>query len=113
MCLKGKGDRMRIVLCVVSVAFGGLSLVAALSQIKKGKQSNSHVLMALGSVVLIAAVICNIVRLGFDWSLALAGSAMICAAAVWNGKRSGSFHIQHHVVRILISLLLVAGFVWC
>ncbi len=102
---------MKTALYIVSIAFGGLSLVAAASQIRTDKRPYSHIMMAVGSLGLFAAVACGIAGQDFDWIPALAGGALICAAAVWNGKKSGNFHIQHHIVRILLSLILVAGFI--
>lgn len=103
---------MRILLCVISVAFGALSMTAALSRIKAKEGELSHVIMTVGSIFLIAAVVFNILKLGFDWILALIGTAMICIAAVWNGKRNGNFHIQHHIIRIALSSVLVIGFIF-
>lgn len=101
---------MKIALYILSAAAGGLSLSAALSQMKAEKRSSSHILMALGSLILLAAIACNLAKQSADWLLALLGTGMICTAAVWNGKRSGSFHLQHHVIRILISIILVIGY---
>lgn len=103
---------MRILLCIVSAAFGALSMTAALSRIKAKESELSHVIMSVGSIFLIGAVIFNILNLGVDWIAALIGAAMICYAAVRNGKRNGNFHIQHHVIRIALSSVLVVGFVF-
>ena len=101
---------MRILLCIISVAFGALSMTAALSRIKAKEGELSHILMSVGSLFLITSVIFNILNLDFDWIVALIGTAMICIAAVWNGKRNGNFHIQHHIIRIILSSVLVIGF---
>ena len=101
---------MRIILCVLSVLFGGLSLVAAVSQLRNEKKSVPAMLMIGGSVLLIAAVICNIAGQRFDSLVALLGCGAICAAAIRNGLKSGQFHIQHHIVRIALSVLLIVGF---
>lgn len=85
-------------------------MTAALSRIKAKESELSHVIMSIGSLFLIGAVIFNILKLGFDWIAALIGAAMICFAAVWNGKRNGNFHIQHHIIRLALSSVLVAGF---
>lgn len=82
---------MKIVLYILSVAAGGLSLAAALSQMKAEKRSFSHILMAMGSLVLLAAIVCNLANRNVDWFLALIGTGMICTAAVWNGKRVAVF----------------------
>ena len=102
---------MNIVLCIVSILFGGLSLIAAISQMKAEKKSMSAVLMIVGSVMLISAVICNFTKQQFDYILALVGCAAICVAAIRNGLKSGNLHIQHHIIRITLSLVLTIGFV--
>lgn len=102
---------MKIILCIISAAFGALSMTAALSRIKAKEGELSHVIMSVGSGFLIGAVILNILKFGIDWIAALIGVVMICIAAVWNGKRNGNFHIQHHIIRIALSAVLVAGFV--
>ncbi len=102
---------MQIVVCVVSVLFGALSLVAAVSQMKNEKKPFPGVLMSGGSVLLLAAAVVCLCELGWDWALALVGCVGICVAAMWNGIQSKNLHIQHHVVRIALSVLLVVGFV--
>ena len=103
---------MPIAIClwIVSVLFGGLSAVAAISQIKTEKGPFPAVWMLAGSVLLIAAAACGIGQQPYDVLLALLGCAGICAAAIQNGLISGSFHIQHHIIRITLSLLLIIGF---
>lgn len=101
---------MNVVLCVVSIFFCGLSLIAAISQMRADKKSATAVLMIIGSVMLISAVICNLIKQQFDFVLALIGCAAICTAAICNGLKSGDFHIQHHIIRITLSLILVVGF---
>ena len=102
---------MNVVLCIISIIFGGLSFIAAISQLRAEKNSMSSILMIVGSVMLISAVICNLTKQQFDYVLALIGCAAICAAAIRNGLRSGNFHIQHHIIRITLSLVLTIGFV--
>lgn len=104
-------NEMRIVLCVVSAVYAALSAAAALAQMKKEKAAPSYLLMAAGGIGLIAAVVCCLARLKCDWVIALAGATLICAAAVWNGKRGGSFHWQHHAIRAALSAALLVGFI--
>ena len=103
---------MPIALClwIVSVLFGGLSAIAAVSQMKTEKGPFPAVWMLAGSALLIAAAVCGIAKQSYDFLLALLGCAGICAAAIANGLKSGSFHIQHHIIRITLSLLLIIGF---
>lgn len=103
---------MPIAIClwIVSVLFGGLSAVAAISQIKTEKEPFPAVWMLAGSALLLAAAACGIGKQSYDVLLALLGCAGICAAAIMNGQMSGSFHIRHHIIRIALSLLLIIGF---
>ena len=102
---------MNLFLCIVSIAFGGLSLLAGVYQLRAEKRSLSAGLMTGGSLLLIAAVVCNFAKLQYDFVFALAGCAAICFAAIRNGVKSGNFHIRHHIIRITLSLVLVVGFV--
>ncbi len=97
-------------LCIASVLFGGLSLLAAISQIKSEKRATPALIMVAGTLLLLAAVVCN--RAGGRWDafLAFFGCAAICAAALLNGVKSKQLHIQHHIIRIALSVILVAGF---
>ncbi|WP_322175033.1 hypothetical protein [Acutalibacter caecimuris] len=97
-------------LCIIAGAFGLLSAVAALSRVR-GAYPAPHVLMAIGGIGLLNAVIDNLVGGSSDWLLALIACGMICAAAIWNGRRAGALHGSHHLVRISLSTLLVAGFI--
>lgn len=103
---------MPIAIClwIVSVLFGVLSAVAAVHQMKTEKEPFPALWMLAGSALLIAAVLCGIGKQSYDVLLALLGCAGICAAAIRNGLKSGSFHIQHHIIRITLSLLLIIGF---
>lgn len=104
---------MKIALDIISILFGVLSLIAAAAAIKQKSRGASHICMAVGSIVLLAAVVLNMLKFAADWSVALAGCTLICCAAICNGVKSGSFHWQHHCIRIALSVLLVAGFVLC
>ncbi len=95
----------------MSFLVGYLSLVAAISQIRDDKKSTPAVLMIIGSFMLISAVICNLAKQQFDFVLALIGCAVICIAAICNGLKSWSIHIQHHIIRITVSFILGVGFV--
>lgn len=101
---------MRIILCIVSVLFGGLSMIAAFHQMRGKQKPVSAILMIAGSLLLLAAVLCNILGRRIDWVIALLGCIAICAAAIWNGKKSGQLHIRHHIIRIALSMLLIIGF---
>ena len=97
-------------LCIVSALFGGLSLLAAVSQIKSDKKATPALIMIAGALLLLVAVVCNRVGGRWDALLAFFGCAAVCAAALLNGLKSKQLHIQHHIIRIALSVILVAGF---
>ncbi len=101
---------MRIILCAVGALFGALSMIASVSQLKHEKKPIPAAIMTTGSFLLIVAIICNFMGQWFDHIIALLGSIAICAAAIWNGIKSKQFHIQHHIIRIVLSTVLVIGF---
>ena len=103
---------MPIAIClwIVSVLFGGLSLLAALVQWKSERKALPALLMAAGAVLLLAAVGCNMWGRRLDVLLALVGCAAVCATAVWNGLKSGRFHLSHHILRAAVSAALLTGF---
>lgn len=105
-------DILSIALYVLSIAFAALHCFAAVSQIKAGKKAFPGVLMIIGSLILAGAVICGIAKQSFDFIFALFGCGAICFAAVFNGLKSGNFHIHHHIVRIAISVILIAGYIF-
>lgn len=97
-----------VLTCAVSALFGLLSLVAAVSQWRTQKVPAG--IMGFGSVLLLAAVVCSLCRVQLDWLLALAGCALICGTAVYNGVSAKNVHVPHHIIRVGLSALLVAGF---
>ena len=102
---------MRYVLYAITALYGGLSFFAAFSQLKKAEQKNTHAMMALGGLILIAGIGLHIIHIPFSWIATISGGALICITAVINGKKSGSFHITHHIIRFIVTLLLIIGFI--
>lgn len=103
---------MYYIVCIVSLLFGILSMIAALSQYRKAKNPTPHLLMMLGGMVLLFAIIAAVNGFSYDWVFALVGCSLICGAAIYNGKSGGNFHLSHHIVRIALSVFLVAGFLF-
>ncbi len=97
-------------LWVLSVLFAVLSMYGAACQVRNPQFKQPCILMIAGGAVLIGAVAASLDGLPYDWPVALAGCAAICAAAMWNGKRCNNLHLKHHVLRIAFCLLVVVGF---
>ena len=102
---------MQMALCIVSVLFGGLHILAAVSQLKSDKKSVPAFIMITGSLLLLGAVISNALRMPLDYIPALLGCVLICAAAIMNGVKSQKLHIQHHIIRAALSIALIVGFI--
>lgn len=101
---------MKIALCILIILFGGLSMLAAITQLKAARNRRSPMVMTVGSALLLLAVLFLLLQWKADWILALAGNILICGSALYNGLTGDNFHLQHHIVRITLSLVLTAGF---
>lgn len=93
-----------------TLLFGGLTIYGAFVQLRQPPYRKSCSLMIAGGFVLLAAIGLSLKGIAWDWAAALAGSAVICAAAYWNGRICGVIHPRHHVIRILFCAILVLGF---
>lgn len=98
---------MRYIICCITVLYAVLSVIAAVSQIKTATHKDTSIMMLGGGLLLVIAIILK----NADWIAAIIGGLLICIAAFLNGKRSGNFHISHHIIRFIITLLLVIGFI--
>ena len=106
---------MHIAVGILAALFGllhGLAGFFAQFKSKDPAVRGSGGLMALGGLFVFTDA-CSYLAGGAGWLNALAigmGSLMVCFAAYLNGRRSGNFHLSHHIVRGGIAILLVAGF---
>lgn len=103
---------MKYVLYAFTALYAGLTFFAAFSQLKKVEKKTSYAEMAAGALILIAAIGLHLISIPFNWIAAVVGGILICAAAVYNGKNGGNFHITHHIIRLAVTLLLIAGFIF-
>lgn len=82
---------------------------AAAVQMKSAERKDAPALMLGGGAALFLAAIWYLASPQYSWILAAVGGALISSAAVLNGRR-GEFHAVHHVVRLIVEILLIAGF---
>lgn len=101
---------MQYVLYALTALYAVLCVVAAVSQLKSTRERGTPACMLLGSAVLLSAIVLQELAGGWGWLLAAAGGVMIFTAAFQNGRRGGSFHLRHHVIRGVFTALLVLGF---
>lgn len=97
-------------LYAVTVLYALLSMLAAGTQLRTEVKKDAPGLMLLGGGLLLVATGMEMAALLDGWLIVVCGGACICAAAFLNGRRSGAFHLSHHVVRLIITLLLAVGF---
>ena len=112
---------MRIVVSVLAILFGLLHLIAAVTQFKSKDPAarGSASLMICGGAALICSAIAHLIHNGGAGSqiavlsTTVCGFLLICFAAYLNGRRSGTVHVSHHLIRGGIAALLVLGlFLW-
>ncbi len=101
----------QIVLWAVCSGFAILTGVAAVSQLRSGTRRGASLAMLAGAVLFLVSVVCGVFSVPWDWLLAVAGSVLIFCAAFYNGKKSGEFHLRHHIIRLGICVLLTVGFI--
>ncbi len=101
---------MQYVLYVLTALYAVLCVIAAASQLKSAAKRDTPILMLLGSALLLCAVLFQVLWSAWGWLFAIAGGVLIFLAAFQNGRRGGSFHLLHHIIRGVITLLLVLGF---
>lgn len=102
---------MQYVLYAVTALYAALCAIAAVSQLKNAKERDTPASMLLGSAVLLGAILMQELSGGWGWLFVIAGGIMISLAALQNGRRSGNFHLRHHVIRGVFTLLLVLGYI--
>lgn len=105
---------MRIATGVFALLFGGLHFVAGLTQ-SKSKDPAARgfaIAMTCGGIALVCAAAAHLTGHLSGWQDAVSaatGCLLVCAAAYANGRRSGSFHLSHHLIRGGAALLLTVG----
>ena len=105
---------MRIAISVLALLFGGLHLFAGLTQFKSQDPAarGFAIAMACGGICVAFEAAAHLAGSNPGWMDALAcasGCLLICVPAYENGRRSGNFHLSHHIVRGIIAVLLVVG----
>lgn len=100
---------LTVIVCAIAGLFAILHIIAAISQLRKGYKL-SHLLMLCGGIDIIGAIINCIDGRASDWFWMLAGGALVCAAAIMNGRAAGKLNPLHHIIRGLLALALSLAF---
>ena len=95
---------------VVAALYALLSVFAAIVQCKTAKKKDAPLLMAGGGILILAAVVLQLLSVSLSWAVLLSGGVLIGVAALLNGKRSGTLHAMHHIIRACLTVALTVGF---
>ena len=76
----------------------------AIQRIRKKRNS---LLIIIGSLLILDGAIYDFFPNSFDWLIEMIGCAMICLGTYLNGKDNKNIHISHHIIRLIISLIIV------
>ncbi len=101
---------MGIVVSVLTVAYGLVSALAALSQRKDESRRGPMGLMLGGGAALTAAGVMKVLRVRGALPLVVLGAGAVSLAALWNGVKNGEVHPGHHLVRLALACGLAVGF---
>ena len=102
---------MKYIITIIAALYALVSILASCVQIKVSARKDTSLTMICGGVLLLLAVLTSFFGLAYDWILAVFGGFLISVAAYLNGKRSGKVHANHHIIRFLLTLALVVGFI--
>jgi hypothetical protein len=94
---------------ILVVIYGGLTIYVAYSQLKKEKiPVTSGFLMVIGGFLIILSAGRDTVLSSYSLIILVLGLVLIHISAIENGKHLyGEINIKHHIVRFLISILLI------
>lgn len=96
--------------CGVATLYALLSIFASIVQFKTAKKKDAPLLMTGGGILILTAVVLRLISVFWSWAVLLSGGVLISAAALLNGKRSGTLHVSHHIIRACLTAALTVGF---
>ena len=107
---------IKIGFIVLSCAYGALSVIAALSLFKNGKAKvrlGGILIMVLGGALLILSNFDMLFRIELLYAFLIAGLALLHISAIINGYYTqGKLNIKHHLVRLIVSAVLIVLFIF-
>ena len=108
-----------ITVCVFTLIFGALHLVAVISAMRKEYRPSQIVMLVCSVIALLSVPAC---LFGWPWNLdsllMAVGGGGVCGAAFYNGRSAAEkagdkslFHLSHHILRFMFVLILVINFI--
>ncbi|MCM1991838.1 hypothetical protein [Oceanirhabdus seepicola] len=103
-------NALSICLLILGIAYGGLSILAGIIQMKQ-KNINlwSSLLMVIGGSIIITTIIFSYILMYHMSALLIVGLVIIHIATIRNGfNMHGKLNPKHHIIRLGISILIIA-----
>ena len=99
-------------LLIIVIVYGGLTVFAGITQLKQRKISTlSSFTMILGGSLIILSSIKGTVLEYYTFYILILGLLLIHFSAINNGfKLYGKINIKHHLIRLIISILIISMF---
>lgn len=100
------------ILLIIAALYGGLTIFAGITQLKGSNIGlSSSLIMIIGGVLIILSSFPSMILGSYTIILLILGLIMIHISAINNGlKMYGKINIKHHIVRLALSILIVAIF---
>ena len=102
---------MKYVFYVIVSIYALLCGIAPMTKVKQWKTCPSMVSMLIGGITLGTSVVLHSSKFRNAWILALVALSCIAISAWRNGGIQGKRNLAHHIVRGVVSILLLIGFV--
>lgn len=99
--------KTKILLNVLLGFYAVLTLIAVVSDLQANGFHVAHGLFMVGSILLVMVIFRNT---RYSLALLITGLVVMHLAAIFAGQLTG-FHLSHHIVRAVVSLLLILLFV--
>ncbi|WP_139243455.1 hypothetical protein [Anaerocolumna xylanovorans] len=103
---------IKIVYTLLVGAYSILLLLSAIKELREKNTDSGNKLIFIGSILLFFSILpVWVVDFGAYFFVLLAGLVIIHTGALMNGyKLYGRPHFQHHIVRLVFTVVILAGF---
>ncbi len=103
---------MKLFFYAVTILYAILSIFASVTQYERWKETPSLKSMMSGGIGLVTSLLLK--SNGFRKAILLVIASLVCISfCAWqNEKKQKKTHLLHHVVRLILSVLIVIGFLF-
>lgn len=100
------------ILLIIVILYGGLTIFAGIAQLKQRKINIlSSFMMIIGGILIILSSFNETIFRYYTFYILILGLLLIHFSAINNGfKMYGKINKKHHLIRLLISILIISIF---